>query len=297
MRFTLLLVILIAVILLAAGIPIPAARSQETSAVFKADVRFVEIHATITDRKGRFVSGLQPDQFEIRDNGEVQPIALFEPVSSGVKCAILLDCTGSMENVMPSLKAAVLSLIDAFRENDWFAVYTFNTTVRRISALSQEKAAAKRAVLGTMAYGATALFDSLDAVLTDLMIEKGKKAVIVFTDGQDNSSYLYSSAVVRRTRSLGIPIYAIAQGEALKDPELLKLLATIGVSTGGRAYQVRKSSDFDSVFAMITDNLRQGYMLGYVAPPATDPRWRTIQLAVKGVNRLRIHAREGYFPK
>jgi VWFA-related protein len=281
----------------AAGVWTRAARDAQTALVYKSDVRMVEVYATITDRSGRYVSGLGPDQFELRDNGQVQTLAAFEPVTSGFNCAILLDSTGSMQNALPVLKGAVLQLLDAFRENDWFAVYTFNTTLRKVHGFSQDKAAAKQAVLRTIASGATALFDSLSAVAADLLQQKGKKTIIVFTDGRDNASYLYSNAVIRRARSLGIPIYAVAQGDALGDRQLLRLLEEVGKSTGGGVYQVRKPSRMQEVFAEITSEIQHSYMLAYVPPPSGDVGWRTIDLTVKGLKGVRIRTREGYFPK
>src|SRR4030042_2660403 len=113
------------------------------------------------DSHGRYVEGLQPEQFEIRDNEELQRISAFEPMVTGFDCAILLDSTGSMETAMPALKGAVLRMIDAFRDQDRFAVYAFNTTLRRIQGYSRDKTAAKQAVLRLLPRGGPALFDCL----------------------------------------------------------------------------------------------------------------------------------------
>jgi VWFA-related protein len=285
--------------LLLAGVSVclSAAGRAQSPLVFKTDAREVQVYATVTDPSGRYISGLRPDQFELRDNGQLQTLSAFEPVTTGFNCAILIDCTGSMLNALPALKGAVLRLIDAFRENDWFAVYTFNTTLRRIQDFSQDKAAAKQAVLRTMASGATALFDSLSEVAGDLARQKGKKSIIVFTDGRDNSSYLYSTAVIRRAKSLGIPIYAVAQGEALTDRKLVQMLDEVGKATGGRTFPVRKPSRMHEVFTEILDDIQNTYMLAYVPPPASDANWRTIELKIHGVKNARIRAKEGYFPK
>lgn len=198
---------------------------------------------------------------------------------------------------MPALKGAVLRLIDAFRDQDRFAVYTFNTTLRRIHGYSQDKTAAKRAVLRIMSGGGTALFDSLSAVVADLAEQKGKKAIIAFTDGQDNSSYLHSMAVMMRAKTFGLPIYAVAQGEALGDRHLFRMLKEIAQATGGEAYQVRKPSQMSQVFSEISDDIRHAYLLTYAAPPADNDRWHTIQVALKGAKAARIRARGGYFPR
>jgi len=297
MRSIPLLIRLAPAILLTARLPVSLSRPQESAVVFKTDVRIVEVYAMVQDSRGRYVEGLQPSQFEIRDNGELQPITSFEPIATGFDCAILLDSTGSMESAMPALKAAVLQLIDAFRDQDRFAVYTFNTTLRRMQDYSRDKASAKQAVLRIMPRGGTALFDSLSGVAADLAKRKGKKAIIAFTDGQDNSSYLHSTAVIAQGKSLGIAIYALAQGEALAAPQLFQTLKAIARATGGQAYEVRNSSQVSRVFSEISDDLRHAYMLTYAAPPAYNGDWHSIQVTVKGVQAVQVRAREGYFPK
>ena len=297
MRYIRSIILLAPAVLLISGFSVPIPRPQEIPLVFKSEVRIVEVHALVKDNHGRFVEGLQPEQFEVRDNGEPQPIATFEPMATGFDCAILLDCTGSMEKALPALKGAVLRLIDAFRDQDRFAVYTFDTTLRRLQDYSADKTAAKQAVLRILPGGGTALFDSLHAVAAELAERKGKKAIIAFTDGQDNSSYLHSMSVMTRAKALGLPIYAVAQGEALSDQYLFRMLKEIGQATGGGAYEVRKPSQVSWVFAEICDDIRHAYLLTYAAPPAGNDRWRTIQVILKGAKAVQIRARGGYFPR
>lgn len=292
------LVILSALVMpLIAGLSASVPGTQQSAIVYKTEVRTVEIHAMVKDSHGRYIEGLQPGQFEIRDNGELQQISGFEPMSTAFDCAILLDGTGSMEAAMPALKRAVLELIDAFRDQDRFAVYAFNTTLRMMQYYSRDKTAAKRAVLRLMPWGGTALYDSLSEVAADLAELKGKKAIIVFTDGQDNSSYLNSMAAAIRAKTLGIPIYTVAQGRALGSQQLVRTLKEIARATGGEAYEVRKTSQVGRVFSEISEDIRHAYLLTYAAPPADDGSWRTIQVTLKGMKSVRIRAREGYSPR
>jgi VWFA-related protein len=227
----------------------------------------------------------------------LQAITAFESMETGFDCAILLDQTGSMEAAMPALKGAVLRLIDAFRGQDRFAVYAFNYSLRRIHDYSRDRTAAKLAVRSILPGGGTALFDSLNALAADLGVQKGKKAIIAFTDGMDNSSYLHAKAAMTRAKTYGLPIYAVAQGEALRDPQLFRMLKEITQVTGGEAYAVSKPSQISRVFAAISDDVQHAYLLTYVAPPAVNDRWRTIQVVVKGVKTAQVRAREGYFPR
>jgi Ca-activated chloride channel homolog len=273
-----------------------SAPRHEQVPVFKADVRLVEVYATIVDHSGKYVTGLSQDQFEVRDNGVVQQISAFEAVSSDLSCAILLDATGSMAASLPAVKNAILRLIDDLRPDDSFAVYTFNTSLSLVQDFTRDKPAAKKAVLSIRAGGATAWFDAVAQMAIDLAKLKGKKGVIAFTDGGENASFLNAQAGITRARVAGIPIYTIAQGDALKDPALLAQIRQISLGTDGWTYAVRNSREIDEVFTKIAQDLKHTYMLAYPAPPSADAKWRTIQLMVKNVKNLRIRAKEGYFP-
>jgi VWFA-related protein len=265
--------------------------------VFRSDVRLIEVYVTVHDRNGRHVSGLARDRFEILDDGIPCVLTAFESTTTGFSCAILLDGTGSMDLVLPTVKNAILRFIGAFRENDLFALYSFNTALTTLVDYTGDKDAGKRAVLTTIAQGGTALFDSLSEVTHRLAERKGKKFVIVFTDGADNSSYLNAEAVKRMSKNAGIPVYAVAVGEALGNRELMKTLLALGQGTGGSAFEARKPSRIDEVFQNISADMRHAYLLAYTPPDSTESRWRTIQVNIKDAKGLQIRAREGYYAR
>jgi hypothetical protein len=88
----------------------------------------------------------------------------------------------------------------------------------------------------------------------------------------------------------------VAQGEALKSDKLLDQLREMSKMTGGAAYVAKKSRDTEEIFADITKDLQHTYMLAYAPPPASDAKWRTIGLLVKGLKEARVRARTGYYP-
>lgn len=276
------------------GFPVSA---QEPQAVFRADVRLVEVYATVLDHRGRFLEGLGRDRFEVRDNGALQRLAAFEPNQANLSCAILLDTTGSMARALPAVKNGIARLIDEFRDDDTVAVYSFAGSLRLLQDFTRDKAAAKRAVMATRASGATALFDSLAQLARELARRSGKKAIVAFTDGQDNVSLLNAGAAITRAKKVGVPVYAVAQGEALRSAALVKELADLARQTGGRSYQVRDTGDIADVFRDISNELRNTYMLAYKAPAAEGRQWRTIQVSVNGLKDYKVRAREGYLPE
>ena len=177
------------------------------------------------------------------------------------------------------------------------AVYDFNLVLRKVLDFTQDKNAAKKAVLRAIAAGQTALFDSVSHVSLELSSRQGKKAIVAFTDGQDNSSFLNSATVAHRAKSLGIPLYFIAQGEALKERKLIEALEEMSRATAGETFTIERPSEVAKVFQSISKELRHSYMLTYNPPPITDSKWRTIKLSIKDVKNARIRVREGYFPK
>jgi VWFA-related protein len=152
-------------------------------------------------------------------------------------------------------------------------------------------------VLRTRAEGGTALFDSLSEVSLETSARSGKKAIVVFTDGDDNSSALTANTTASRAAKLGIPLYAIAAGEATRSKHLRATLNELSQRTGGATYEVKRPTDIEGVFLDVTHDLQHLYMISY-QPPAgpADGRWRKIDLAVKGMKKYSIRAKEGYYP-
>jgi VWFA-related protein len=264
---------------------------------FTTDVRLVEVYATVADSHGRFVEGLTREQFSVRDNDQPQLISLFEPTSADVVCAILMDTTGSMAGALPMLKSAVTHLIDDLPDSARIAVFRFSVGLEQIQDFTTDKKAAKQQVFRTRAEGQTALFDAIVETARGLSVQKGKKFLVVFTDGDDNASALSAQAAITRSKQVGVPVYAVALGEATRSQTLAKQLRDIATQTGGLAYEVKKkSSDVERVFAAISAEMQHTYLLAYKAPEAKDNEWRRIDVAVSGVKSASVRAKQGYLP-
>ncbi len=264
---------------------------------FKTTGRLVEVYATVTDGRGRYVDNLTGDDFKILDQSTPQKITAFEPQSNEVSVVLLLDTTGSMLFALPALKNAALRLISELRPEDSVAVYNFSESVTELQPFTTDKAAAKRAVLRTRAFGDTAMYDALARVGQDLTGHAGKKVIVLFTDGKDNSSTLNPDSAIQRAKANGVPIYTIAQGEAIGHRDLLEQLAGISKATGGESFAIEKPSEIGRVFDKVSEDLTHGYLLSFQPPAAEDPAWRPIQVMVSGPRGLKVRAREGYYPE
>jgi Ca-activated chloride channel family protein len=264
---------------------------------FRTNGRLVEVTATVTDGRGRYVDNLPVEQFSIVVNGQPQKVLAFESQFSEISCALLLDTTGSMRDALPALKNAALKMISDLRPEDFVAVYNFNKTVTELQPFTHDTAAAKRAVMSTYADGETAMFDALARVSHDLFDRAGKKVIVLFTDGNDNSSTLTADLAIQRAKGVGVPVYTIAQGEALLHPDYLKQMEGISKSTGGEAFKIQNPSEIAAVFEKISEDLAHGYLLSFQPPSVEDHAWRPIEVSVRGARGQKVRAREGYFPE
>jgi len=270
---------------------------EQNFGTIKVNVHLIEVYATIFDHSGRYVDGLNRENFEVYEDGKPQHIASFETNTQGISCAILLDTTGSMAQALPRVKNSIVRFIDQLDDNDAVGIYTFDRNLVVRQEFTTDKDAAKRAVLRTRAEGETALFDALAEVSQEVAGRPGKKAIVVFTDGDDNASALSANAAINRAKKSGIPLYAIAEGEATHSANLKKVLEDLSQRTGGTTYQAKKPEDIETVFQDIAGDLRHLYMLSYQpAAASTDGKWRKIDLEVKGLKDYRMRAKQGYFP-
>src|SRR6185312_6396681 len=229
--------------------------SPTNEPVFKADGRIVEVYTTVTDSRGRYVDDLKAGQFSVLEQGTAKPVFAFEDRNAAVSVALVFDTTGSMVNTLPLLKAAAMQLVDDLRPIDSVAVYSFSESVNENQAFTTDKDAAKRAIFKTHAAGNTALYDALVRVNRDLSSRGGKKVVIVFTDGSDNASMLTSAVSIERAKARGVPIYTIAEGEALQQQQLIGELAGISQATGGSQFLIHRLSDIAPVFEKVSQEL------------------------------------------
>jgi len=279
----------------AKGVHSGKADSRANSPMFRVSGRLVEVPVTVTDSRGKALDGLDCKEFSLLEDGRARAAETCESLAQSVSCALLLDTTGSMQVALPFLKNAALRFIEALRPEDPVAVYSFSDSVSERQPFTTDKSAAKRAVVRTEPYGETALYDAVVRVIQDLSGRGGKKVIVVFTDGADNKSALTSGIAIRVAKAYGIPIYAVAQGDAANDADLVKQLMRAARATGGLSYNIHDPGEIREVFEEISRDLRHGYMLTFKPAPAEDQGWHEIKVVLRQADGRRVRAREGYF--
>ena len=278
-----------------------SSRSDDKSEVktLRVDVRMVEVYASVFDKRGKYLPGLRSGDFKIIENGSIQSISSFESSSAALTLALLVDTTGSMLKPLPHVKNAVADLLSQIRPQDRFGLFAFNNKLKVVVPFTKDRRIALRSLFRLRATGSTALFDSLAQLAPHLARVTGKKAILLFTDGEDTSSVLSMEDSVRTIKRVGIPVYTVSQGLALDSKLLLKRLSEISKATGGVAFTIRSPEEIGEVFGAIVEDLRHLYLLGYYPPSGINSRrqgWRRIQVVVPGHKNMQVRAKEGYLP-
>ena len=281
------------------GVLLPDAsgqRFEEIGSGLSVKVRLVEVHAAVLDGRGRYLSGLNANQFRVREDGHVQSVQIFEAQSSALTLALLVDTSGSMARVLPHVKNAVAQLIAGLKPEDALGLYSFRNRFTVLQPITHDHGAVLKALLATRAAGGTALFDSLTQLATGLSRTNGKKAILLFTDGDDNSSLLSMDQALQTVKRHGIPIYAVSQGSALANKVMLKRLEQLSEVTAGMSFEVRASDEIAKAFSRIGADLQHLYLLAYYPSQQESPRWRRIEVTVPEQKETKIRAKEGYLP-
>ncbi len=259
-----------------------------------ADVNVVQVIAIVTDGKGRFVSGLGESDFRVFEDDAPQPVSHLIGEGTPREVVVAVDMSSSMTDAMPQVRKAVRAFLGALRPDDQLTLLAFNDNVFTLARRETDIAARLRAVDRLTPWGGTALYDVLLRAMELLRHRKGRKVLVVFTDGEDQSSGSSFADVERRAEVNDAPIYMIGQGRATTDAKLREVIEKLARMSGGRAFHTDRIDELEPAFAQIVDELDNQYLLGYEpSNPARDGSWRRIRLEVEGAGR-KVRARQGY---
>ena len=264
------------------------AAAQQT---LKVDVNLVNIFATIKDDAGNFVMNLTKDDFRVYEDDQLQDVQIFEKqdkVDSSI--GILMDTSGSMVDILPYMKRGIRDFTRVLPKNDEFFVVSFGTSVKLVHTSSQPQKHLEDAMVPLRAFGTSSLYDALLYSMTRVeKSERPRKALIVFTDGNDNGSNISHGRVVEEVQSSAILLYFIAIGSPiLVDSHTLEPLSEI---SGGRTLYVSKQEAVSPILDQIRAELAQQYYLAYYTTRRAG--FHKLRVEVPGRN-VRIRAKTGY---
>ena len=221
-------------------------------------------------------------------------------ISSGANVFVLFDTSNYMFRnrgfvfAQDSIAEFVRSLDNPYR----VAFYSYSRDFFRASPLTPDRTQVLRGVRATVNGDDSALYNALLLTLKDAGQISGRKVVVVFSNGPDNSSMVAPEDVDELAQSEGVPIYMISTREAKLDPASAAVFARMTASTGGEAYFAKTWKDQRDAFASIREDLAHLYFLSYYPQPNPNRGWRAITVKLKDpkLKKYRIRTRSGYRP-
>lgn len=269
-------------------------RTKGVSVAERVDVDVVQVTAVVTDGDGRFVRGLQQGDFRVYEDGRPQPITHFASERIPLELVTAIDVSASMEDVLDQVKAAARRFLDGIGPDDQVTVLAFNENIFTLARRETDPAARARAIGRMASWGGTALYDVIVRAVEILGRQSGRRAIVLFSDGDDQSSHTPLASAIRVTEGSDATIYAIGQGRAVANASLQELMRRLATVSGGRAFFTEDPARLDAVFADVLDDLRNQYLLAYPAPATQrDGAWHSIRVEVAG-GKYHVRARQGY---
>jgi Ca-activated chloride channel family protein len=258
------------------------------------DVPVVQVAATVADEAGRLVKGLGREAFRVFEDDREQEITHFIGAESERELVVAVDMSGSMGPSMASCREAVRRFLGSLRPIDRVTLLAFNDTVFTVARRDATPDARQRAVGRLRAWGSTSFYDAVLRGLDLLEGNRGRRALVLFTDGEDMVSHATAEDVQRRIEVSAAPVYVVAQGRGMREAALRRVLDRISGVSGGRAFYTDRVEELDGVFAEIGEDLASQYLLAYAPANAErDGSWRTISVRVAGKKHA-VRARQGY---
>ncbi|HEY2904504.1 MAG TPA: VWA domain-containing protein [Vicinamibacterales bacterium] len=265
---------------------------------FHSETRLVVLHATVRNSRGELVTGLERSAFTVYENGKRQPISLFRRDDVPVSLGLLIDNSGSMRTLRPSVETAALALADASNPRDEIFVVDFNDKARIDVPFTSDRRVLESGVKRVDSIGGTAMRDAIE-MAQGYLSEHGtrdRKVLVVVTDGIDNASVATRDRIERQAEARDTVIFAVGLfGNEQRAKEGRRELDRLADRTGGVAYYPAGVDDIQSIAIEIARQIRNQYTIAY-APlnQALDGSYRTIRLAVAGPDRLSVRTRAGY---
>ncbi len=284
----------------------PPEQPVEVDGQVRVKTDLVSLTLTVTDLYGRYVSGLTKKAFSIVDNNEEQEITFFSDADAPVSVGVIFDVSGSMSgDKIAKARNALQRFINTSHPSDEYFLIAFNSRAQLLLDRTRDGDAVLRKLTLVEPRENTALYDAV--YLGVERVTRGshqKRALLIISDGQDNSSRYNFGEVRRLMKESDVVTYAVGimggsdassplgmQGQAFLD-ELTSV-------TGGKSFYPNTDVEMDEIFERIALELRHQYSIGYTPKDfAPDGKWRKVKVKVKpprGLPRLTVRSREGYY--
>ena len=320
----------------------PTISSAQDQSDIHVTVNMVQLNVAVIDKKGNYITGLHPEDFQITEDGIPEKIATFgegdeathrvaevaangsqsgrlpdgsallsraiEPPQSGVagelnslvagsNVFILFDTSNYMYRGFVFAQDAIADFVHSLESADKVAFYSYSRDLSRSAGLTAERSQILRAVRSTVAGDDAALYNCLLLTVKDAAQYRGRKVIVVFSNGPDNSSVVPPEDVAELAQSTGTVIYMISTQQTQLDPVSTAVFERMTAATGGKAYFAKNWREEKQAFSSIRDDLAHLYSLSYYPRPNQNRGWRAITVKLEGEKqKYHIRTRNGYRP-
>ena len=277
---------------------------EEAQTKITLDVTRVNILFTVTDKKGRFVTDLTKEDFQVFEGKKPQTIQEFTAESDlPLRLAVLVDTSNSIRSEFRfEQEAAVRFMQSVLRpKTDRMMLVSFDSAAELVSDLTSDMKALEKGIKGMHPGGGTALYDAIyfaskEKLMMDQPRDKFRRAMIVISDGDDTASRTTRDQALEMAQKADVVIYAISTNTKRDDQDGDKILRYFTDETGGQAFFPFKVEDLDQNFENIANELRHQYNAFYRPEPLkADGLYHQVQVKVKTRKDLIVKARKGYY--
>ncbi|HEX9422148.1 MAG TPA: VWA domain-containing protein [Pyrinomonadaceae bacterium] len=271
--------------------PAPVQSGEEVGEgeVVHITANLVSVPVTVIDRQGKYVVDLLQKDFRIFEDGIEQPITHFSNVDQRFSVVLLMDTSGSTADFLGQMKAGAKSFVEQLRPADTVQPVYFHGEIKPLTPQSINDTNLLKGAIDQMSPGpinmGTRLYDAVDFALNALKPVSGRKAVILFTDGENTWGKATMKSTLHEAEESDIIIYTLQYG----DPPAQKYLQQLAERTGGRYFMAADANTIRRSFAEVAEELRRQYVLGY-HPNEVAQKGRERKIRVK-VNRERVAVR------
>ena len=263
---------------------IPALLWSQEDSTFKLNVNvdLTELHVSVTDEKDRPVGSLKMENFHVFEDQTQQKLTVFKHEDIPVSLGLVIDNSRSMEPRKQRLDAAALSAVRKSNPEDETFIVHFDDTARLDSDFTNSIPRLEETLASVKPYGQTAIYDALILALDHMQGGRHpKKAILLMTDGVDNSSKHTLAEAIDATRRAQVAVYtvgllSVSGGEKAEDS-----LVQIAEASGGRAFFPQTVEEASADMERVARDLREQYTLGYIpSNPVRGGQWRSVRVDI-----------------
>ncbi len=273
-------------------VAVSGSRGQQPVFSTKAEAVLVDVQVTA---RGKPVAGLTARDFEVTDNGVRQSVEAVTGGPAGdavpLDLALVFDASETMTSNLEVLAAAARSLLHGLRPRDRVALITFSDRTELVCPLTSDSASVATALESVRANGRTSIFDALYAAMMLRPASTSRAAILVFSDGRDNASWLDQTAVSKVARESDVVVYGVGLDDSVR-----KDLEGIVEDTGGEMLTAESVKELTAAFLRLLGQMQLRYVLAYSPRGVERAGWHALDVRLTGGQRGReIRARRGYY--